>query len=213
MVKKLKEKSSEGEEEEENAPIQAPLAITQGQGEDQQEEEVEIVEGVKGEEASEAPIATKKKKRKAKAPVVNKPKKVAKPTQPTIPTTRASTRATTQKAKEVAKTKEKRASQASKGEESHKRLRRKNVAPTKFDGKKIESDDNNQFQVVIQSSSLDLDNLCENIRNNVDLFGFSHIEVDSLGKIEKNQVEEAVYAMMAISKKDLIELSNSIPKS
>ena len=62
------------------------------------------------------------------------------------------------------------------------------------------------------SSSCNLDNLCENIRNNVDLFGFSHIEVDSLGKIEKNQVEEAIYAMMEIFKKDPLELANSILK-
>ena len=44
-----------------------------------------------------------------------------------------------------------------------------------------------------RNPSLDLDNLCENIRNNFDLSGFSHIEFDNLGKIENNQVEEVVY--------------------
>lgn len=63
MVKKLKEKFGEGaEEEENNALAQAPLVIIQGQGEDQQEEEVEIVEGAKGEEANEAPATTEQKK-------------------------------------------------------------------------------------------------------------------------------------------------------
>ena len=60
-----------------------------------------------------------------------------------------------------------------------------------------ESDDNSQFQVVSHSPSSNLDNLCENVRNNVDLSGFSHIEFDKVGKIEKNQVEEEIYSMMA----------------
>lgn len=67
--------------------------------------------------------------------------------------------------------------------------------------------------MVSYNPSSDLDNLCENIRNIVDLLGFSHIEFDNLGKIEKNQVKEVVYAMMAILKKTPLELANSIPKS
>ena len=63
------------------------------------------------------------------------------------------------------------------------------------------------------SPSSDLDNLCENVRNNVDLLGFFHIESDNLGKIEKNQVEEVVYAIMDTFKKTHLELANSIPKS
>lgn len=66
--------------------------------------------------------------------------------------------------------------------------------------------------MVSHNPSSDLDNLCENIRNIVDLSGFSHIEFDNLGKIEKNQVKEAVYAMMAILKKTPLELANSVPK-
>ena len=68
IFKKLKEKFEDMEKEEEDddeesegLPTQAPLAITQGQGEDH-EEEVEIEEGAKGEEASEAPTVTEKKK-------------------------------------------------------------------------------------------------------------------------------------------------------
>lgn len=96
IVKKLKEKFGEGEneedEEEEDISSQAPLALTQGQGEDQVEE-VEIEEGAKGEEASEAP---EQKKRKAKTLAARKLRKVAKPN-PIFPSTRESTRDTTKK--------------------------------------------------------------------------------------------------------------------
>lgn len=67
--------------------------------------------------------------------------------------------------------------------------------------------------MVSHSPSSDLDNLCENIRNNVDLLGFSHTEFDNLRKIEKNQVEEVVYSMMAIVRMTPLELANSIPKT
>ena len=59
---------------------------------------------------------------------------------------------------------------------------------------------------------IDLENLCENVRNNVDLLGFSHIDFKNLGKVEKNQVEEAIYTMMATFKKAPLEIANSIPK-
>ena len=99
------------------------MAWIQGQGEDQQDEEIETIEGAKEEEAKEEPIATNKKKRKEKTQVVIKPKKIVKPSQhkPTTPTTRASMRVTTQKAKEVSKTKEKEG-------EPKKRPRRKYVS-------------------------------------------------------------------------------------
>ena len=60
--------------------------------------------------------------------------------------------------------------------------------------------------------SLDLDNLCENVINNVDLSRFSHIDFENLGKVENNQVEMAIYAMMATFKKAPLEIANSIPK-
>lgn len=67
--------------------------------------------------------------------------------------------------------------------------------------------------MVSHCPSSDLDNLCENTKNNVDLSKFTHIEFDKLGKIEMNQVEESIYAMMVTFKKTPIELANSIPKS
>ena len=139
---------------------------------------------------------------------MRKPKKVSKPIQPkpTTPTIRASTRVTTQKAKEVAKPKEKTV-------EAQKRPKRKYVSQVEFDEEKIELDDKSQFQVVSHSPSSNLDNLCENSRKNANVSRFSHTEFDNLGKIEKNQVEEVVYAIMEIFKITPLELSNSIPKS
>ena len=58
----------------------------------------------------------------------------------------------------------------------------------------------------------DLENLCENIKNNVDLLRFSHVDFDNLSKVEKNQVEEAIYAMMENFKKAPLEIANFMPK-
>ena len=66
--------------------------------------------------------------------------------------------------------------------------------------------------MVSHNPSLDLENLCENVRNNANFSSFSHFEFDNLGKIENNQVEEVVYSMMATFKKNPLELANSIPK-
>ena len=87
-----------------------------------------------------------------------------------------------------------------------KRPRRKYIA-------QIECDGNSQFQVVSHNLASDLDNLCENISNNANLSGFSHIDLDNLGKIEKNQVEEAIYSVMENFKKAPLEVANSMPKN
>ena len=60
---------------------------------------------------------------------------------------------------------------------------------------------------------LDLENLCKNVKNNADLSRFSHVDFDKLGKVEKNQVEEAIYAMMEKFKTNPLEFSNSMSKS
>ena len=67
--------------------------------------------------------------------------------------------------------------------------------------------------MVSHSPSSNLDNLCENIKTNADLSGFTHGEFDKLGKIEMNKVEEYVYAMMETFKKTPIKISNSLPQS
>lgn len=78
---------------------------------------------------------------------------------------------------------------------------------------KTESDDNNQFKVVNHNPLSDLENLCENVKNNVNMSRFSHVDFDKLGKIEKIQVEDALYAMMSKFKTTPLEFSNSVPKS
>ena len=139
---------------------------------------------------------------------MTRPKKVTKKSfpKPTTPTTMANTRVIMQKDKEKTKP-----TQQEGG--AHKRPRRRYIAKAKTDEERNESDDNNQFQVVIHNPYLDLDNLCENVRNNVDLSSFSHIDFENLGKVEKNQVEEEIYVMMATFKKAPLEIANSIPKS
>ena len=67
--------------------------------------------------------------------------------------------------------------------------------------------------MVSHRSSSNLHNLCDNIKNNADFPGFTHVEFDKLGKVEMNKVEEFVYKMMTIFKTTPIELSNSLPKS
>ena len=71
------------------------MALTQVQGEDQEEEE-EIEEGVKGEGASEV---LEIKKRKDTTMATSKLRRVAK-LKPTVPSTRENTRATTNKVQE-----------------------------------------------------------------------------------------------------------------
>lgn len=78
---------------------------------------------------------------------------------------------------------------------------------------KTELDDINQFKVVSHSRLSNLENLCENFKNNVDLSTFRHIDFDKLIKEEKNQLEETLYVMMSKFKNITLEFSNSIYKS
>lgn len=67
--------------------------------------------------------------------------------------------------------------------------------------------------MVTHNPLLDLENICENVKNSADLSGFSHIDFDKLGKVEKNQVDDAIYAMMEKFKTTPLQISNSMPKS
>ena len=69
------------------------MVLTQGKGEDQEED----VGGVEGEEVKEASKDTKAKKRMEKEKIVEKPKKLVKKLQqnPTMPNTRSGTRIAT----------------------------------------------------------------------------------------------------------------------
>ena len=95
----------------------------------------------------------------------------------------------------------------------HKRLGKKYIAQHESDEERTKSDDNNQFKVVIHNPLSNLENLCENVKNSVDLTKFSHFEFDNLGKVEKNLVQEAIYAMMENCKKATLEIANSMPKT
>ena len=66
--------------------------------------------------------------------------------------------------------------------------------------------------MVSHHPSLDLDNICEKIKNNANLSGLSHIKFDTLKKVEINQVEESIYAMIETFKQTPVEISNSLPK-
>ena len=99
------------------------------------------------------------------------------------------------------------------GGQEQKRQRRKYVSQPYFDEEKTESDDINQFKVVSHNPLSDLENLCENVKSNVDLSSFRHIYFDKLGKEEKHQVEEELYAMMSNFKNTPLEFSNSVPKN
>ena len=70
-----------------------------------------------------------------------------------------------------------------------------------------------QYQVVSHGPSSDLDNLCDNIKNNANLLRFTHVEFDKLGKLDMNEVEESIYKMMATFKTTPIDISNSLPNS
>lgn len=43
--------------------------------------------------------------------------------------------------------------------------------------------------------------------------GFTHVDFDKLGSVDKNKVEEAIYEMMAKFKSTPLEIVDSLPKS
>ena len=57
-----------------------------------------------------------------------------------------------------------------------------------------------------------LENICENVRNNIDLSGLKNIDFEKLSREEKNLVEEFIYAMMSKFKNTPLELGNTMPK-
>ena len=94
-----------------------------------------------------------------------------------------------------------------------KKKRRKNVSQPNLDEERTELEDTSQFGVVSHKPQSDLENMCETIKNNVDLSGSKNTNFEKLEREEKNQVEEALYAMMSKFKNTPLEFSNTIPKS
>ena len=66
--------------------------------------------------------------------------------------------------------------------------------------------------MVSHNPLFDLENLCEDIKSNADLSSLRNIDFDKLGREEKNQVEEALYAMMSKFKTTPLEFAKTIPK-
>ena len=198
LVKKLKAKFGEGKAEvEEGEESEGPLELTQGMGEDAEQEESAEEEAPKAET----------KKRKAKKQPVKQPKlkkPVAKPT-PAKPTTRADSSKTAQEAKEPEKEKE-----AEQGEQPPKKRRKLVVAPD-TDEEGTESDED-QYRLARRSTSSRLENICNNIRDNADLSGLLTLDFNKLSKEQQNTVEDSIYTMMAKFKTTPLELDDSIPK-
>ena len=124
-----------------------------------------------------------------------------------MPTTRANRRAKTKVDKEQENKKV-----ANQGDPAQKKLRRKYVAPPESDDERIESDDNSQFRVVSHTPKSDLENICDNIRDNANLFGLKGIDFNKLLREEQNMVEESIYIVMAKFKNTLFKLGNTMPK-
>ena len=94
-----------------------------------------------------------------------------------------------------------------------KKPKRKCIAqPESDDEEKTESEDIIQFRVVSHTPKSDLDNICDNVRNNADFSGLKNIEFNKLSRVDQNKVEESVYVMMAEFKNTPLELDNTIPK-
>lgn len=204
LMKKLKTQFGEGaieEKDEEEEEEQGPglLALTQGMG-----EYVKEVEDVEEKEVEEAP-REEPKKRKAQS-AQPKGKKKVKPS-PEKPTTRANTRATTKAAKEKEKKKA-----TKQGGIPKKKLRRKYVGPPESDEDRTELDDNNQFRVVSHTPKPDLENTCDNIRDNVDLSSLKGLYFNKFPREEQNMVEESIYTVMAKFKNTPLELENTMSK-
>lgn len=53
--------------------------------------------------------------------------------------------------------------------------------------------------------------MCD-IKANANFLGFTHVDFDKLGSVEKNNIEEAIYYMMVTFKTTPLEIANSLPK-
>lgn len=69
-----------------------------------------------------------------------------------------------------------------------KKQRRKYIAQPETNDERIDSEDTRQFRVVSHPPKSDLENSCENIRNNADLTELKSINFENLGREEKNLI-------------------------
>ena len=85
------------------------------------------------------------------------------------------------------------------------------MVPLESDEERIKFD-NEQFRVVSHSSKFDIENICDNIRDNSYLTRLKTIYFNKLSREEHNIVEESIYTMMVKFKTTPLELDNSMPK-
>ena len=93
-----------------------------------------------------------------------------------------------------------------------KKPKRKLISQPQIDDEKTESKDTSQFRVVSHAPKSNLENICDNVRDNADLTKLRNIEFKKLSREDQNMVEESVYAMMEKIKNTPIELDNTMPK-
>ena len=93
-----------------------------------------------------------------------------------------------------------------------KKPRRKYVAQPESNDERTESEDTSQFRVVSHAPKFDIQKICDNVRDNVDLTGLKNIDFNKLSREDQNKVEESVYAMMTKFKNTSLEFDNTIPK-
>ena len=66
--------------------------------------------------------------------------------------------------------------------------------------------------MVSHTPKYDLENICENVRYNVDLTNLKNVDFGKLGREEKNLIEESIYAMMSKFNNTPLEFNNTMPK-
>ena len=66
--------------------------------------------------------------------------------------------------------------------------------------------------MVSHTTKSNLENTCDNIRDNADLSGLKGIDFNKLTRKDKNMVEESIYTMMEKFKNTPLELDNTMPK-
>ena len=61
------------------------------------------------------------------------------------------------------------------------------MAPLESDEERIESNDNSQFRVVSHTPKSDLENICDNVKDNVDLSSLKGLDFNKLSREDKTR--------------------------
>ena len=86
------------------------------------------------------------------------------------------------------------------------------MVPPEYNEERTKFDDNSQFRVVSHTPKSNLQNICDNVRDNADFSCLKGLDFNKLSKEEQNMVEESIYTMMAKFKNTPLELDDSMPK-